>query len=187
MKVLNTSLPGVLIIEPDVFKDNRGFFMETYHQRRYIEAGIDGMFVQDNLSHSVHGILRGLHYQLRHPQAKLVQVIEGAIFDVTVDIRQGSPSFGQWTGVHISEENRRQTFIPEGFAHGFCVLSETADVMYKCTDLYVSDDEGGILWSDPGLAIDWPIADPLLSEKDSRYPCLSDIRSERLPAYEDNI
>ena len=157
--------------------------METYHQIRYSDTGIKGTFVQDNLSHSILGTLRGLHYQLHHAQAKLVQVINGAIFDVAVDIRQGSPSFGQWTGVHISDENRHQIFVPEGFAHGFCVLSETADVIYKCTDFYVLDDEGGILWSDPGIGIDWPIADPLLSDKDSQYPCLKDVPPGRLPVY----
>ncbi len=185
MKVLKTSLPGVLIIEPHVFEDMRGFFMETYHQKRYSQTGLDCSFVQDNLSHSIRGILRGLHYQLKHPQAKLVQVIKGTIFDVSVDIRRGSPSFGQWTGAHLSDENRRQIFVPEGFAHGFCVLSETADVIYKCTDFYAPDDEGGILCSDPNIAIDWPMADPLLSDKDSQYPCLSDVPPEHLPVYRD--
>ena len=185
VKVLKTSLPGVLIIEPSVFEDSRGFFMETYHQKRYGQIGLDCMFVQDNLSHSILGILRGLHYQLKHPQSKLVQVIKGAIFDVAVDIRQGSPSLGQWTGVHISDENRRQIFVPKGFAHGFCILSETADVIYKCTDFYAPDDERGILWSDPDIGIEWPISDPLLSEKDSHYPCLSDVPPDRLPVYED--
>ena len=186
MKITPTSLPGVLIIEPQVFKDKRGFFMETYHRKKYGQAGLNRIFVQDNLSHSVQRTLRGLHYQLKYPQAKLVQVIKGSIFDVSVDIRQGAPSFGQWTGVHLSGENRRQVFISEGFAHGFCVLSETADVIYKCTDLYTPDDEGGLLWSDPGLAIDWPITDPLLSDKDSQYPCLADIPVKRLPVYTEN-
>ena len=185
MKVLKTSLPGVLVIEPQVFEDRRGFFMETYHQKRFSQTGLDYSFVQDNLSHSVRGILRGLHYQLKYPQAKLIQVIKGAIFDVAVDIQRGSPYFGQWTGVHVSDENRRQIFVPKGFAHGFCVLSETADVIYKCTDFYMPDDDEGILWSDPGIGINWPIADPLLSDKDSQYPCLSDVPPERLPVYED--
>ena len=183
MKVTPTSLPDVRIIEPKAFEDRRGFFMETYHQRRYEQSNIDCIFVQDNLSHSVRGILRGLHYQLQYPQAKLVQVIRGAIFDVAVDIRQGSPTFGKWIGAHISDKNRHQIFVPEGFAHGFCVLSETADVLYKCTDFYAPDDEGGILWSDPGIGIDWPINDPLLSDKDSHYPCLKDVALERLPVY----
>lgn len=185
MKVLKASLPGVLIIQPQVFQDERGFFMETYHQKRYEQNALDCMFVQDNLSHSILGTLRGLHYQLKHPQSKLVQVIKGAIFDVAVDIRQGSPSFGKWTGVHISDENRRQIFVPKGFAYGFCVLSETADVIYKCTDFYAPDDEGGIVWSDPDIGIVWPISDPLLSEKDSHYPCLSDVPTGHIPVYED--
>lgn len=185
VKVLKTSLPDVLIIEPRVFEDKRGFFIETYHQKRYSEGGIDGIFVQDNHSHSVSGILRGLHFQLKHPQAKLVQVVSGAIFDVAVDIRRGSPYFGQWTGVHLSVENHRQIFVPEGFAHGFCVLSETADVLYKCTDFYFPDDEGGILWSDPDINIELPIQAPILSEKDSQYPCLCDVNFDCLPVYKD--
>ena len=186
MKILPSSLPEILIIEPSVFQDERGFFMETYQQRRYTEAGIQRVFVQDNLSRSVHGTLRGLHYQVKHAQAKLIQVIRGAIFDVAVDIRRGSPYFGQWEGVDLSDENRRQLFLPEGFAHGFCVLSESAYVLYKCTDFYAAEDEGGILWADPDLAIKWPISEPLLSEKDSQLPCLADIPPERLPVYEEN-
>lgn len=183
MKVLHTPLEGVFIIEPKVFKDSRGFFTELYHQKMYGSSGIDKTFVQDNLSHSVKGTLRGLHYQLPHTQAKLVQVIRGAIFDVAVDIRRGSPTFGRWYGANISDEDLRQIYIPEGFAHGFCVMSETADVVYKCTDFYSPDAEGGILWSDPFLAINWPVKDPMLSPKDSRYPCLQDVTTERLPHY----
>ena len=186
MKILSSSLPEILIIEPSVFQDERGFFMETYQQRRYTEAGIESVFVQDNLSYSVRGTLRGLNFQVKHAQAKLIQVIEGTIFDVALDIRRGSPSFGQWTSVHLSAENKRQLFLPEGFAHGFCVLSESAQVVYKCTDYYVAEDEGGVLWSDPTLAIAWPISEPLLSEKDSQLPCLADILSERLPVYEES-
>jgi dTDP-4-dehydrorhamnose 3,5-epimerase len=186
MKILPSSLPGILIIEPSVFQDERGFFMETYQQKRYIEAGIESIFVQDNLSRSVQGALRGLHYQVKHAQAKLIQVIEGTIFDVALDIRRGSPYFGQWTSVHLSDENKRQLFLPEGFAHGFCVLSESAQVVYKCTNFYAAEDEGGVLWSDPSLAIAWPISEPLLSEKDSQQPCLVDIPPERLPVYEEN-
>ncbi|UCF01470.1 MAG: dTDP-4-dehydrorhamnose 3,5-epimerase [Deltaproteobacteria bacterium] len=186
MKILPSSLPEVLIIEPFVFQDERGFFMETYQQRRYTEAGIESIFVQDNLSCSVRGTLRGLHYQVKHAQAKLVQVIEGTIFDVALDIRRGSPYFGQWTSVHLSDENKRQLFLPAGFAHGFCVLSESAQIVYKATDFYASEDEGGVLWSDPTLAIAWPISEPLLSEKDSQLPCLADILPERLPVYEEN-
>ena len=186
MKILPSSLPEILIIEPSVFQDERGFFMETYQQRRYTEAGIESIFAQDNLSRSVHGTLRGLHYQVKHAQAKLIQVIEGTIFDVALDIRRGSPYFGQWEGVDLSDENRRQLFLPEGFAHGFCVLSESAYVLYKCTDFYAAEDEGGILWADQDLAIKWPISEPLLSEKDSQLPCLADIPPERLPVYEGN-
>jgi dTDP-4-dehydrorhamnose 3,5-epimerase len=187
MKILSSSLPEILIIEPSVFQDERGFFMETYQQRRYTEAGIESIFVQDNLSRSVHGTLRGLHYQVKHVQAKLIQVIEGTIFDVALDIRRGAPSYGQWTSIHLSADNKRQLFVPQGFAHGFCVLSESAQVVYKCTDYYAAEDEGGVLWSDPELAIDWPIETPILSDKDSRLPCLADVPLERLPLYKERI
>ena len=186
MKILPSSLPEIFIIEPAVFQDERGFFMETYQQKRYTEAGIEAIFVQDNLVRSVGGTLRGLHYQVKHAQAKLIQVIEGTIFDVALDVRRGSPYFGQWTSVHLSDENKRQLFLPEGFAHGFCVLSESAQVVYKCTDFYVAEDEGGVLWSDPTLAIAWPLSEPLLSEKDRQLACLADIPPERLPVYEEN-
>ena len=181
MKVISTSLKGVLLIEPSVFEDKRGFFMETYQQKKYRESGIDSDFVQDNLSYSVRRTLRGLHYQFPHAQAKLVQVITGEIYDVAVDIRRGSPTFGKWIGVHLSDKNKRQIYLPEGFAHGFCVLSETALFMYKCSDLYAPDCEGGILWSDPDIGIEWPVESPLLSEKDSRFACLRDMPPERLP------
>lgn len=184
VKVLPTSLQGVLIIEPDVFEDKRGFFMETYNQNRYDKSGIKTRFVQDNMSYSIQGTLRGLHYQFPHTQAKLVQVIKGEIFDVVVDIRLGSPTFGQWFGTHLSDRNRRQLYIPEGFSHGFCVLSETAFFVYKCSDFYTPGGEGGILWSDPDLGISWPVHDPLLSGKDNQYPCLNDVPPERLPVYQ---
>ncbi len=183
MKITEKSIPGVLLIEPDVFKDDRGFFLETFHKDKYADLGFHKVFVQDNHSHSERGTLRGLHYQLKHPQAKLVYVVRGEIFDIAVDIRQGSPTFGRWTRSILSEENKHQLFIPEGFAHGFCVLSQTADVMYKCTDLYAPKDEYGIIWSDPTIGIDWPIDDPILSEKDSRYPVLKDILEDLLPVY----
>ncbi|MFZ5759213.1 MAG: dTDP-4-dehydrorhamnose 3,5-epimerase [Thermodesulfobacteriota bacterium] len=186
MKIVTTDLPGVLIIEPRVFRDARGFFLETYQAARYADAGIDRVFVQDNLSFSVRGTLRGLHYQIARPQAKLVQAITGAIFDVAVDIRRGSPTFGRWVGVELSAENRRQLFIPEGFAHGFCVLSDTAYFSYKCADYYAPDDEGGVLFSDPALAVTWPVAEPVLSSKDQLYPCLAEIAAERLPVYRKN-
>jgi dTDP-4-dehydrorhamnose 3,5-epimerase len=183
MKCTETELSGVFLIEPDIFRDERGFFMETYHQKRYSEAGIDRAFVQDNRSHSRRGILRGLHYQLVHGQDKLISVVMGEIFDVAVDIRLGSPTFGRWVGDYLSAENGRQIFVPKGFAHGFCVLSETADVVYKCTDFYAPGDEYGILWSDPGIGIDWPCEDVVISGKDSRNPELSKVQEKYLPKY----
>ena len=183
LKFSGQSLPGVLLIEPMVFEDARGFFMETYHMGKYGKAGLDRPFVQDNLSHSRQFTLRGLHYQLNHPQGKLIYVVSGEILDVAVDIRQGSPTFGQWTGIRLSSENRRQLYVPEGFAHGFCVLSETADVMYKCTDLYAPGDEHGILWSEPSLAIEWSVENPILSEKDAGNPPLKDVPADLLPVY----
>ena len=157
--------------------------METFHQKKYAEAGIDHAFIQDNYSHSTRGTLRGLHYQLEHPQAKLVYVIKGEIYDVAVDIRRGSPGFGKWTGQYLSCKNKRQIFIPEGFAHGFCVISETADVLYKATDLYKPDDEYGVLWSDPTIRIDWPIKVPIVSNKDKQFPGLQDVPEQHLPIY----
>ena len=181
MKVMPTALEGVLIIEPRMFTDTRGFFCETYHRQRYARAGIHQEFVQDNLSFSVKNTLRGLHFQIRQPQAKLVQVLSGEVFDVAVDIRPGSPTFGQWVGERLSDRTGRQMFIPEGCAHGFCVLSSTARFAYKCTDFYQADDEGGILWSDPTIGIDWPVAAPLVSDKDRRHPCLGDLAPRDLP------
>jgi dTDP-4-dehydrorhamnose 3,5-epimerase len=183
LKFTEQSLPGVILIEPKVFEDSRGFFMETYHMGKYGEGGLDKSFVQDNLSHSRRHTLRGLHYQLKHPQCKLVYVITGEILDIAVDIRRGSPTFGQWTGTLLSEKNKHQLFVPKGFAHGFCVLSETADVMYKCTDLYAPGDEYGILWSDPTIDVLWPVDNPILSEKDARNPVLKDVPETLLPAY----
>ena len=180
MKTIAAPLEGLLILEPRIFGDNRGFFMETHHQERYRECGVDRIFVQDNLSFSVRGTLRGLHFQISKPQAKLVQALTGEIFDVAVDIRPNSPTFGKWFGINLSEQNKYQLFIPEGFAHGFCVLSESAHFSYKCSDYYDPQDENGILWSDPNLAIDWPISNPILSEKDSRFSALSDIAPENL-------
>jgi dTDP-4-dehydrorhamnose 3,5-epimerase len=184
MKVISTLLQGVLLIEPTVFEDKRGYFMETYQKKTYREVGIDSDFVQDNLSFSVRGTLRGLHYQLPYAQAKLVQVITGEIFDVTVDIRRDSPTFGRWTGVRLSDKDKRQIYIPEGFAHGFCVLSETAIFTYKCSDFYSPDSERGVLWSDPDIGVDWPVENPVLSEKDRNYDYLKDIPPEYLPTYE---
>ena len=185
MKFIETSLPDVIVIEPHVFRDGRGFFMETFHQRKYAEGGIDRTFVQDNYSHSKGGTIRGLHYQLRYPQGKLVYVITGEIFDVAVDIRRGSPHFGKWVGGILSSANKRQVFIPEGFAHGFCVMSETADVLYKCTHLYVPDDDHGLFWADPTIGIDWPNKTPILSKKDGENPKLDHIPEGDLPIYGD--
>jgi len=176
MNIITTQIKDVVIIEPDIFEDNRGFFAETYNQKRYEQYGIKCIFVQDNLSFSVKGTLRGLHFQKKHAQAKLVQVITGEIFDVAVDIRPDSSTFGKWVGVHLSEENKRQLFIPEGFAHGFCVISKTAHFLYKCSDLYSQHDERGIIWSDPDLGIDWPVNAPIVSEKDKLLPRFSEIR-----------
>jgi dTDP-4-dehydrorhamnose 3,5-epimerase len=175
MKIIETPIEGLLIIEPQIFGDNRGFFYETHHRQRYREYGIDGNFVQDNLSFSVKGTLRGLHFQKKNPQAKLVQALTGEVYDVAVDIRPASATYGKWFGILLSEQNKHQLFIPEGFAHGFCVLSENAHFFYKCSAYYDPQDEGGILWSDQTLAIDWPINNPIISRKDSRLPELSDL------------
>lgn len=185
MKVIPTDLAGVVIIEPLVHGDARGFFQETYHARRYAEQGLPAEFVQDNHSRSRRGVLRGLHYQLHRPQGKLVRVVTGEVFDVAVDIRRGSPSFGRWAGVHLSGDNYRQFYVPPGFAHGFCVLSETADFLYKCTDYYDPEGEYGVAWDDPDLGIRWPEigVDYQLSEKDRRNPRMKDLDTE-LPRYE---
>jgi dTDP-4-dehydrorhamnose 3,5-epimerase len=174
VKITETSLAGVLVVEPRVFKDERGFFLETYQLGRYAEAGIRDAFVQDNLSHSVKGTLRGLHFQEPQGQGKLVQVMRGSVFDVAVDIRRGSPTFGRWFGVELSEDNRLQLWIPAGFAHGFCVTSSAADVAYKCTTPYVPSASRSILWSDPDIGIAWPVQDPLLSPLDRAEPLLKD-------------
>ena len=185
MRFLETRLPGVWIIEPRVLADPRGFFMETYHAGKFAEAGIPTQFVQDNHSCSVRGTLRGLHYQLRHPQAKLCRVVRGEVFDVAVDIRRGSPHFGQWTGALLSAENRRQILVPEGFAHGFLVLSETADFLYKCSDLYTPCDEYGIAWNDPDLRIEWPLQGaPVVSARDEKNPPLAAMPPDHLPFYD---
>ena len=181
MNIMPTEHPDVLLIEPDVFNDPRGFFMETFHAAKFAQAGLPTEFLQDNHSRSVRGVLRGLHYQLQHPQGKLMRVLTGEVYDVAVDIRKGSPRFGQWVGVVLSEANQRQLYVPPGFAHGFCTLSEQADFLYKCTDLYAPGDEYGIAWDDPALAIDWPPLDYLLSDKDRRYPVLS--KADALPVY----
>lgn len=183
MKVIETKLPGVLIIEPKVFGDSRGFFTETWNQARYEAAGIKGDFVQDNLSFSTRGVLRGLHFQNPKAQGKLVSVLQGEVYDVAVDIRVGSPTFGQWVGVYLSGENHRQLWIPPDFAHGFCVTSDTVLFAYKCTNLYAPEADGGILWNDPDIAIEWPMTDVRLSEKDKVQPLLKDADRSRLPLY----
>lgn len=178
-----TTLPGVLRITPTVFPDQRGFFMETFHREKYRAVGIDREFVQDNCSQSCRGTVRGLHYQLDNPQAKLVSVLWGEVFDVAVDIRRGSPTFGHWVAQVLSAENRGQLFIPEGFAHGFCVLSEKAGVLYKCTSFYVPEDDRGLLWSDPGIGIPWPVGQTRLSKRDTHHRCLADMPADQLPIY----
>lgn len=181
MNVVGTRLPGLVIIEPRVFGDSRGFFMESYSRDRYAEAGLPAEFVQDNLSMSRKGTLRGLHLQHPHDQGKLCSVLEGEVFDVAVDVRVGSSTFGQWEGVTLSSENKRQFYVPPGFAHGFCVLSERALFSYKCTDFYSAPSEVGVAWNDPDLAISWPIESPELSAKDAANPRLADIPEDELP------
>lgn len=169
MKVIETAIDGVKIIEPRVFGDERGFFLETFQARRYAEeAGIDLPFVQDNHSRSAKGVLRGLHFQKTKPQGKLVRVVRGEVFDVAVDVRRDSPTFGRWEAVILSEENKRQFWVPPGLAHGFVVLSETADFEYKCTDYYDPSDEACLIWNDPTVGIEWPLAEPQLSAKDAQ-------------------
>lgn len=183
MEVRRTALPEVLVIEPRVHRDRRGFFLETWQRDRYAAAGITGPFVQDNVSLSVRGTLRGLHYQHPRAQGKLVYVLEGEVFDVAVDIRRGSPTFGRWVGERLSGENARQLWVPPGFAHGFCVLSERALFAYKCTDLYAPQCEGGVRWDDPAIGIAWPVEEPIVSDKDGRLPLLAEIAPERLPLF----
>lgn len=180
-----TSIEGVKVVDVKLYGDARGGFMETYREENFVAGGIDASFVQDNQSSSVQGVLRGLHFQIEHPQAKLVRVISGTVFDVAVDLREGSPTWGQWEGVVLSAENRRQFFVPRGFAHGFLVLSETAEFCYKCDDIYHPGDEGGIMWNDPELGIEWPAflgektldsAKVILSDKDKIHPALSSLK-----------
>jgi len=184
MRRIETELPGVVVIEPDVYADERGYFMESWNARRYRALGIAEEFVQDNLSYSGRGVLRGLHYQHPQGQGKLVSVLWGAVFDVAVDVRRGSPTFGRWVGYELSSANRRQLYIPEGFAHGFAVVSEGALFHYKCTAYYERSLEGSIRWDDPDLGIRWPVEQPVLSTKDANAPLLRDV--ERLPDYKEN-
>ena len=184
MKVHAGKIPGVRIVEPSVHGDERGFFMESYSRDRYAEAGIPGEFVQDNVSLSAKGILRGLHLQHPNAQGKLCFVLEGEVFDVAVDVRVGSPTFGQWEGVTLSSENKRQIYVPPGLAHGFCVLSERAMFSYKCSDFYAAQSEIGVAWDDPEIGIEWPIQPPRLSDKDQQNRRLQDIPADTLPHYE---
>jgi dTDP-4-dehydrorhamnose 3,5-epimerase len=183
MERIDTSLPGVLELRPKLFRDRRGFFIETYHQAKFAELGIRDHFVQDNHSSSAKGTLRGLHYQLHHPQAKLCRVVEGEVLDVAVDIRVDSPQFGKWTSVLLSAKEHNQIYIPAGFAHGFLALTDTVQFLYKCSDFYDPKDERGILWSDPGLNISWGIANPVVSERDAKNPRLGELSLEFLPRY----
>jgi dTDP-4-dehydrorhamnose 3,5-epimerase len=183
VRVIPSELPEVLVVEPRVYHDARGFFVETYRYDTYRTGGIPDVFVQDNHSRSAGRILRGLHLQVGRPQAKLVRVVSGEIFDVAVDVRHGSPTFGRWVGFVLSAENFLQCYVPAGFAHGFCVLSASADVEYKCSDIYVPEAEIGIRWDDPALAIAWPVTDPLLSDRDKAHPPLAAVL-DRLPRYQ---
>lgn len=176
MNVLITKLSGVVIIEPKVFGDSRGFFKEIYHQPRYKEFGIEAEFVQDNYSRSSRGVLRGMHFQKTKPQGKLIQCLRGEILDVVVDINKKSPTYGEYFSIELSDGNHRQLYIPPGYAHGFCVVSEIADISYKCTDVYDPSDEGGIAWDDPDVGIQWPLNNPLLSAKDLEHPQLKDLQ-----------
>lgn len=183
MNIKESKLPGVITIEPRTFEDSRGFFLETWNKARYDSIGISGPFVQDNMSFSHKGVLRGLHFQNPNGQDKLVYALQGEVYDVAVDIRIGSPTFGQWAGCTLSAENKRQCYIPAGFAHGFCVMSDTALIAYKCTDYYNPEAEGSILWNDPDLSIDWPIENPDLSGKDAKGTPLADFPEARLPSF----
>jgi dTDP-4-dehydrorhamnose 3,5-epimerase len=184
MERVQTSLPDVFELRPTVHRDSRGFFIETYHRSRFSELGIEDTFVQDNHSRSAPGTLRGLHYQLYHPQAKLCRVVEGEALDVAVDIRFGSPHFGKWTSVLLSSAEQNQIYIPAGFAHGFLTLTDTVQFLYKCSDYYVPGDEYGVLWNDSDLAISWGISSPVLSQKDARNPKLADVPPEHLPHFQ---
>jgi dTDP-4-dehydrorhamnose 3,5-epimerase len=172
LNVIKGKLDGVLILEPKVFGDTRGFFMESYNSAKFAEVGIDLNFVQDNHSRSTKGVVRGLHYQINPGQDKLVRVIKGEVFDVVVDIRRNSLTFGEWEGFLLSEENKKQVFVPKGFAHGFCVISDVAEFIYKCSEYYSPDNERGIIWNDPGIGIEWPVKNPILSDRDQNHPIL---------------
>jgi dTDP-4-dehydrorhamnose 3,5-epimerase len=181
MNVVTTPLAGLLLIEPRCFHDERGFFLETHQDARYRSAGIPDTFVQDNHSRSRRGVLRGLHFQVRRPQAQLVTIVRGRVFDVVVDLRTGSPTFGRWFGIELSDDRPRQVYMPPGFAHGFCVLSDWADLHYKVSRRYDPDDAGGLRWNDPDVGIAWPIEAPIVTPRDAAYPVLRDLNATRLP------
>lgn len=183
MRVVASALPGVVVVEPLVHQDSRGLFFESFHQVKFSEAGIRAQFVQTNVSRSAKGVLRGLHYQWPHPQGKLVNVLEGEVYDVAVDIRRGSPTFGQWVGVVLTSDNHRHLWIPEGFAHGFCVLSEYATFTYQCTTFYDPTADASIRWNDGQISVDWPVSNPLISDKDAKAPYLADVTANRLPTF----
>ena len=183
LQIIELSIPGVWELRPKIFRDSRGFFMETYNQREFVQLGITDSFVQDNHSASAKGTIRGLHYQLHHVQAKLCRVVEGEVLDVAVDIRVGSPYFGKWASVVLSAKEQNQIYISRGFAHGYLALSERVQFLYKCSDLYYPEDEHGILWNDPQIGISWNVTNPIVSDKDSRFTALSQIPKEVLPKY----
>ena len=185
MKIIETHLPGVIVFEPKVFGDKRGFFLETYREDVLQQAGLDVTFVQDNHSRSAQGVLRGLHYQMKQTQGKLVRVTSGSVFDVAVDVRQGSPTFTQWFGTQLDDQTMRMMYVPPGYAHGFLVLSQSADFLYKCTDYYHPESEQGIAWDDPDIGIDWPISEISLSDKDKNNVLLKNQTHENMPAYQD--
>ena len=175
MEFVQTEIPEVILVKPTVIKDHRGYFMESYHIEKFNQGGIDCTFVQDNYAKSIQNTLRGLHFQVKYPQAKLLRCLKGKVFDIAVDIRPDSPSFGKWVGEELSKDNKYQLFIPQGFAHGYYVMSETAEIAYKCSEIYHPEDEQGILWDDPDIAIEWPVKKPLLSGKDRHLPLLKDL------------
>ncbi len=180
MKFTPLEIPEVILVQPDVFGDARGFFQETYHAGKYAAGGVVGTFIQDNFSFSRRGVLRGLHYQRRNPQGKLVYVARGEVFDVAVDMRRSSPTFGRWVGQLLNDQNHHQMWVPPGFAHGFCVLSEEVEFLYKCTQLYDPTDDRGVLWNDPDIGVQWPLTDPALSAKDLKQPRLRDLAPDQL-------
>ena len=183
MKLTNLKIEGAYLIDLDVYGDKRGFFLESYQRQRYSECGLDTEFVQDNRSFSEKGVVRGLHYQVKHPIGHLVYVTHGSVFDVGVDLRRDSPTFGQHIAFTLSAENNQQLYLPPGVAHGFCTLGEENEIIYKCTEYYYPDDEGGVLWNDPDLGIQWPVKDPLIKPRDAAFPRLKDIESARLPKF----